>query len=90
MDENGSRIIEQNNAPYQMEEIKELQSDNESQNGPRKNMISSKMVNVNESSTFHGQKIVFKENINILSQSSYSLSEEDDNKPSNFKRKANN
>jgi hypothetical protein len=89
LDENGSRIIEQNNASHQMEEIKELQSDNESQNGPRKARIDSKMVNAN-GSTFRGQKNVKSKNIKILCQSSStSNSEEDDIKPSNNIKKAN-
>jgi hypothetical protein len=62
MEENKSRIKDQINASYPMEEIKELQSDNESQIGARRIRVSSKMVNDNEGSTVLSQ---IKKNINI-------------------------
>jgi hypothetical protein len=58
LDENGSRKIEQINPSYRMEEIKELQSDNESHVGPMRISKSSKMVNKNGNNAFGGQKIV--------------------------------
>jgi hypothetical protein len=86
MEYNGSKNIELNNASYQMEDILELQSDHESQNGGRKVRILSKMANINESSTFRGQEIVFNKKINDIGQSSSSISGDDDKKALNYKR----
>mgnify|MGYP006894479361 CR=1 FL=1 len=58
-DDNGSRIIEYNNPPYQMEEIKE-QSDNESQNANKEESKSSKLANANSISKILSQRIGLK------------------------------